>query len=274
MSQTVLDRAPPKAATARPQPPPAPRRRRDPEWILPVALAVSAVLHMAILAGIRFSITFGVAPTSVQPAVTRPAGTEIVRIVPLPEGVEAERALPEPEDPVVPPTMTFPAVIPLPAQPAAATVEVPPIADRIRPRDLDPRLWTEPEPGLPPIPTNAEIARGRLYARLGVWNDSILMATEAAARATDWTATDANGDKWGVSPGKLHLGPVTLPLPISFSPPPGRRDEFAGRVRTWTETESQVGRAIVRDDFKSQVKAIRERRDAQRDSARRARGGG
>lgn len=276
MSPTVLDRPPPKPATPPIIPPRIPRRPRDPEWILPVALAVSALLHLVILGALRFSVTFGVAPLSVRP-VTAPAGIEVVQIVPVEDAGEAEQVVPEQQEPLVPRAVPLiPTPLPVPARPdpGAATVVVPPIADRIRTRDVDPRLWSEPEKALPPVPTDAEIARGRLYARLGAWNDSTSMAAEAAARATDWTATDANGNKWGVSPGKLHLGSLTLPLPISFQAPPGRRDELAGRVRTWNETEFQVGRSIVRDDFKAQVRAIRERKDAERDSTRRARGGG
>jgi hypothetical protein len=200
-----------------------------------------------------------------------------VQIVPVVDAGEAEQPIPEREEPIVPRTTPIVSTpTPIPAQPnrAAEITNVPPIGERIRTRDIDPRLWSEPERALPPVPTDAELARGRLYARLGAYNDSMLIAAEAAARATDWTATDANGDRWGVSPGKLHLGPITLPLPVSFSPPPGRRDEIAGRVRTWNETEYQVGRAVVRDDFTSQVRAIRARKDAERDSTRRARGGG
>ena len=276
MSPTVLDRPPPKPATPRIDPPRIPRRPRDPAWILPVALAVSALLHLVILGALRFSVTFGVAPLSVRP-VTTPAGIEVVQIVPVEDAGEAEQVIPERQEPVIPQAVPLiPTPLPVPARPdaGAATVVVPPIADRIRTRDVDPRLWREPEKALPPVPTDAEIARGRLYARLGAWNDSTSMAAEAAARATDWTTTDANGNKWGVSPGKLHLGSLTLPLPVSFQAPPGRRDELAGRVRTWNETEFQVGRSIVRDDFKAQVRAIRARKDAERDSTRRARGGG
>lgn len=277
MSQTLLDRPPPKPATPRRDPPRIHRRPRDPQWILPVALGISALIHVVVFGVLRFSLTYDLAPPTIRPA-SAPAGTEIVQIVPVEDAGEAERPIPEREEPVVPqqaPIVTTPIPVPERAEATASrTTDVPPIADRIRTRDVDPRLWAEPEKALPPIPSDAEIARGRLYARLGAWNDSVMIAAEAAANATDWTTTDANGDKWGVSPGKLHLGKLTLPLPISFQAPPGRRDEFAGRVRTWNEIEYQAGRSIVRDDFKAQVRAIRERKDAERDSTRRARGGG
>ncbi|CAN5822868.1 hypothetical protein BH23GEM6_BH23GEM6_26650 [soil metagenome] len=48
---------------------------------------------------------------------------------------------------------------------------------------------------------------------------------ERARRSTDRTRTDASGRRWGASPGKIHLGGVTLPAP-TLTPPPGQRDEI------------------------------------------------
>jgi hypothetical protein len=102
------------------------------------------------------------------------------------------------------------------------------------------------------------------------------MAAEAAraAGALDWTVKDRNGGRWGVSPGAIHLGGITLPLPIQFSPPPGRRDEMVERSRRWSEGEAQRALFDVQASFEDRVRAVRERADAQRDSARRSGGGG
>ena len=65
--------------------------------------------------------------------------------------------------------------------------------------------------------------RLRFLARLEVLNDSAAAAAEAAAEATDWTYTDEEGRRWGISPGKLHLGDLTLPLP-SFGTSSAQRE--------------------------------------------------
>ena len=274
MSPTVLDRAPPRPSIVRSPPPqltPVPNRPRDPRWIVPAGLIASALLHLVAFLLFRFEAeTYGPAPA---PRVSQPDGTRIVQVVALPDGVEPASPLPDREPPATAPRPTQP-------EPVGRVTETPPPAardvgtlrDRIAPRAVDPRLRAAPDPLLPPVPSDAEIARGRLYARLGAYNDSTLIAAEAAARATDWTTTDANGNKWGVSPGKLHLGSLTLPLPISFSPPPGRRDELNGRVRNFNESEYQAGRWVGDNTLKDQIRAIRARKQAERDSTRRSGG--
>ncbi|MGH7507594.1 MAG: hypothetical protein ACRELX_18220, partial [Longimicrobiales bacterium] len=110
--------------------------------------------------------------------------------------------------------------------------------------------------------------RARIYGQLEAYNDSIAAVAEAARSATDWTHRDANGDRWGVSPGKIHLGKITLPLPFGFSVPPGRREEYNERMRTFNEIQMQAGRAEIEKTFEARVRAIRERNQAKRDSTR------
>lgn len=113
-------------------------------------------------------------------------------------------------------------------------------AERLRPQDRDPRLWALPDE-LPP-PDVATQARELLYARLRALNDSLVAEGEVARRSTDWTFTDKDGRRWGISPEGIHLGGITLPAP-SFAPPPGRRGEIDRRTREWEEIENQAGRA-------------------------------
>jgi hypothetical protein len=68
----------------------------------------------------------------------------------------------------------------------------------------------------------------------------------------------------------VHLGSITIPSPVQFAPPPGRREEYATRMRQWSEAQDQAARAQVRGSFDDRVKAIRERKDAERDSVRAA----
>jgi len=117
-------------------------------------------------------------------------------------------------------------------QPTAPAGSQPSAADRLRRGYADPQL-VRPVDRLPPEElTEGEWLRLRLADRLGIYNDSAAAEAAAKLRATDWTVKDKNGGRWGVSPGQIHLGDVTLPLPFGFSPPPGRREEIAGRVHS------------------------------------------
>src|SRR5690606_22003545 len=100
-------------------------------------------------------------------------------------------------------------------------------------------------------------------------NDSLAAESEAARRATDWTFTDKDGRKWGFSPGKVHLGGVTLPLPINLSAPPDKAREAREQASKAGEIDRQADRARIRRTFEEQVKATREERDRARSEARR-----
>jgi len=142
-------------------------------------------------------------------------------------------------------------------------------AERLRPEYVEPRLWERP--GAPPEPEKSDFerARDRVYARIEALNDSLALESEAARRATDWTFTDKDGKKWGVSPGKIHLGGVTLPLPINLSPPPDKAKEAQDRAGKATEIDRQADRARIRGTFDEQVKEIRERKDKERKEVKR-----
>lgn len=195
------------------------------------------------------------APQETQP---QPAGPQVPAIV-APEGGGTPTPAPTPP----PPPTTAPAG---PAgtgggggegrAPATA-------AEALRPRAGDPRLWA-PIPTLPTPKTKEERATERVYARIQQFNDSVMAAAEAARRATDWTVTGKDGERWGISPGKLHLGKITLPLPFGFQAPPGRREETAERLREWSEIEDQALRAQIRDQFNERVKQMNERKERER----------
>ncbi|MGH7463344.1 MAG: hypothetical protein ACREMA_20235, partial [Longimicrobiales bacterium] len=70
--------------------------------------------------------------------------------------------------------------------------------------------------------------------------------------------------RWGVSPGKLHLGGITLPLPLAFNTPPGRRDEVNSQLRNWSEIQAQATRGEIKESFEDRVKEIRKRKDRER----------
>jgi hypothetical protein len=136
------------------------------------------------------------------------------------------------------------------------------LADRMAAPRSDPRLFAPTDPS--GMMTGPEGARARLADRLGAYNDSIMAERLAAANATDWTVKDKDGKRWGVSPGKLHLGNITLPLPLAFNTPPGRRDEVNSQMRNWSEIQAQATRAEIKDSFEDRIKEIRKRKDRER----------
>ncbi len=135
------------------------------------------------------------------------------------------------------------------------------LSGRLIPR-IDPRITSAT--AFPPAEkTGAEAVRERISDRLSVYNDSLMAAEEAERRATDWTVTDRNGNRWGFAPDGIYLGKVKLPA-VAFSTPAGRRDEVNGRIRDFNEIERQVMYEESRASFKDRVELIRQRKERER----------
>jgi hypothetical protein len=126
-------------------------------------------------------------------------------------------------------------------------------------------VWLPPSEDILIVRTPEEVVAQRIDALLGEYNDSVAAEAAAQARAMDWTVKGEDGKRWGVSPGAIHLGSVTIPVgDTHFAVAAGRREEFAGRVRTWNEIQDQAVREEARGTFKDRVKAIEERMDRER----------
>jgi hypothetical protein len=110
--------------------------------------------------------------------------------------------------------------------------------------------------------TEEQVYRLRLIAALEAMGDSAAAAEERARAALDWTHTDSEGRKWGVSPGKLHLGDITIPFPFSLSAPPSSGAQQ--RIWEWDEIEAGAARGMIRQTLKERAEAIRRRKDAER----------
>jgi hypothetical protein len=138
-------------------------------------------------------------------------------------------------------------------------------AERLRPNLTDRRLWA-------PLPaefrelTLEQREELALSGRLQAWYDSVAATAAAEAAWTDWTFTDGDGNKWGISDGQLHLGGLTLPLP-SFAAAPGAARE---RAWQWDEISRQGAAVAVQQTVKERMEAIRERRDRERAAERAA----
>lgn len=94
-------------------------------------------------------------------------------------------------------------------------------------------------------------------------NDSAARMRAARQHAVDWTV-DVKGQRYGMSPGALHLGKISLRFPLVFAEPlsldPHRRREFRG---VNGDTRSQAARAARDAAFDSAVASIRLRRRAE-----------
>lgn len=207
------------------------------------------------------------------PPVAQPLKKDIAHTTP--DAPNARPAQPAVQNPQISEPTQVPSTLP---PPGAATPEPsltpshgpPSAAQRILGTALDPGLMPDPPSNDVPMVTPQEAAAARLANGIRQINDSIAAAIAAENGATDWTKTDRNGNKWGVSPGKLHLGSITLPLPIYFAPPPGRRDDVMRSVRSYSESNAQAKRVDMEETFETRVKAMRARKNAARDSARAA----
>lgn len=227
------------------------------------ALAISALLHIIALVGIRFPVH----TSTDRPAPPPKPLVQVVEamqaydlsivvgdVAPLEVQVRERRE--------VLPVLPLPEISPGAAEGAAQegnTAADPAPLKRLEYRRAEVDVWRPPpEVPLEVIAPDARV-RMRIAAQIDAYNDSMAAAAIRAANALDWTKKTEDGGRWGVSPGKIHLGDVTLPLPFAFSPPPGRRDEIAGRVRTWQEVNAQAARVEVDEVIQDRVKAMRER---------------
>lgn len=229
-------------------------------WL--AGLGVSALLHL----GFLFLYPILMARITPDPAgavrpgsTVEPGGIEVLRLSELPEPASEPPDLPvEPEE-EPDPQPRDPTPAPEPASEASG--ERPTAAERLRvPESGDRRIWRPVDPSLTEL-TDEERARLRILARLEALNDSALSEAERLRRAREWVYTDEEGKKWGISPGQLHLGGVTIPMP-SFSAPPSARDAL--EEWRWDDVERGASTSIIRDTWEERIEAIRERRDAER----------
>lgn len=227
--------------------------------ILRIGLALSALLHLGILAVVgglleapREGRPAGPTPFMAEP----PSGMRAVnlRTVEIADAVELIEPRPPERRAVVavePPRAAAPSEAPVADDRTAA--------DRLAPRLIDPRLW-RPVVLIPREPSFADV-EARVAAAIELLSDSALADADARLRATDWTVKDADGGRWGISPGKLHLGKLTLPLPIYYV------EEYDPRRGEWYDLEAQVDRTRFLESFEDRVRKIRERRDRERREA-------
>ena len=186
----------------------------------------------------------------------------VVEIAPPDLTAEPPEELPEPEEILL--------EIPDVGLPAPDRVELgePPgsrrAADVLRVRSSDTRLWREAMPEAFEL-TEAEFMQLQLAGRLEEWSDSVAIALAAENALTDWTTTDSQGRRWGISPGQLHLGDITLPLPFYFSGNSIQREQAARRAWEDQDILNGMNNQALRSSWRERAEAIRRRQNRNRE---------
>ena len=242
--------------------PPGPSRRRGSRGGLLVALTASALAHLLLV--VLYPFFSGRYPTrslaTYEPPPREIRAMQVVRIV--------EVTTPEAGDPGDPVELE-------PSGQPEIELQVPDFgedfevrrpsryrtaAERLRLGPSDSRLWRPIDPALA-APTPDQILSLEIAAAIEAGNDSAAAEAERARRALDWTHTDEEGRRWGVSPGKIHLGDLTIPLPFGFGPPPdytGDRAEWAYRMADIQRAASTL--AVLRS-WEDRRAAMKQRRE-------------
>jgi hypothetical protein len=234
---------------------------------LAVGIGASAVLHLVVI------LLYGVIVTQWGPGETLVAVQSVsgftsnMRVVRVVE-IALPALTPEPPEELLEPTAEAPSVSNGP--PVAGDVDLDEprrgrsAAEVLRVTSSDTRLWREAMPELFEL-TEAERMELELAGRLEQWADSVAEVVAAEYALTDWTTTDDQGRRWGISPGQLHLGDITLPLPFYFSGNSLQREAAARRA--WEDQDILNGAAIqvLRSSWRERAEAIRTRRQRDRD---------
>jgi hypothetical protein len=269
-----------------PEPPPRPPRAVRPsrpqvsyERVFGIGILASALFHLLLFVLFPDLVRIGVMPGGAAAPEERVlARNEIQLLNPVasesaPEVPVEEAAPPTPDRPV--PARPPPAA-PRPGPPAAAPTETPAAAgpgsarDALRPGFRDSRLYVAPQEIVPDRRTDHERYMEHLQARVDALNDSI----QSGLPVTDWTVTDRDGKRWGLSPEGLHLGGVTVPralLPLPAATGDNAQLERAReQQRQRDEIQRQEAERERRETREERIRATRERQEAER----RRRGGG
>ena len=136
-------------------------------------------------------------------------------------------------------------------------------AERLRVGEGDPRLWAPLDRELVE-PTPDQLLALRILAAVEASNDSAAAVAERLAQDMDWTYTDDEGKRWGVSPGRIHLGDVEIPMPFGFGPPPDYNGDQADWAFRMADIERAAGTLAARQSWRERMEVMRLRREARR----------
>ena len=266
-----------------------------------VSLAVSVVLHALVAAMVLQALMNpGRIASWLGPSSDSDPGERIVFVQPPPAppapaegsiGGSAAAADEEDEEDVAAPERgrlvapsEVPTTIPAPAPGVPAGVPggvrggVPGGTGRAAPtRGLvpsysDPRLWGSVQAAPSAPRTTAQTIDSLIGRDLQGYRDSLVRAAEARDPA-DWTV-GSDGNKWGIDPGFIRLGKVSIPtavlglLPLNAQANPMsiERDRSLGAIRRQIDAVDR--RQQANTSLKSQAQEIRARTDRERELRR------
>jgi len=254
------------------QPPlafPRERTQRGGRHVLPISLLVSTLIH-ALVVGMPFRVDVTDEDRGPRRNTAPPTSPAALKVLNLRVTAETTAA---------PTTESTDSVehrekAPAEAGPAddAAGLPAPSqgqgLGTLFRPRAVDPRLWSV-APSILADRTAPE--RAQLRTQLEVINRKAEgVRVPPGEDMSLWTGRDTEGDRWGLSPGAIHLGGFTLPLcsgrfdasSCGFGVQPVFRDRYQAELRTLIESQRQGARAELMD----RARALRARLDSLRDS--------
>lgn len=257
------------------------RRDRGYQRAVRVGLTVSIVAHLLVLflLGRELHVPrMGYEPLRL-PITERMRGLELVRVTtppaePAPPATSPDRPRPEPDTQDERPSDEGEVE---PAEPEGTPEETTgeetevSNAERLQPREGDARLWKDfwDEDLQRRYLGGTARADSAIRAVLGRYLDSLRLTQEELERARDWTFTEGD-ERWGISPEGIHLGEITIPLPVNqlLAPSGPRRRELERELRELQEIQRQEALLDAAETRQERIEAMRERSDeeAQQDS--------
>lgn len=247
------------------------RRDRGYRWALLIGAGVSLLVHVALVLWIsgelfipRFEYESPPRPTPVLPE-----GLQVVTVE-VPEAEEPAPTEPRPRRP--PPSPEEPEEQPPPEEEEPAEGQPTPApeaeeegvtnAERLRPREGDGRLWREfwDEDLRGRYLGGSARADSAIRAILGRYFDSLRLSQEEYAEARDWTVGEGD-ERWGISPEGIHLGDITIPLPVDrlLSPTGPRRRELERELRELQEIQRQEAIGQAEETREERIDEMRKR---------------
>lgn len=224
-----------------------------------VAFAIlSAVIIEATLLMFLVRVRFEVRPVASQPM--RPGDDPISHITYVRLTSQAEIAIPES------PVRSAVAIAPRErhaGSPPKTYAEPPATPAIVTPQSQRSIKWGVDSKMSAPSPSESS-ARSLVDSmiRVGIkpGNDSLVRARHARENAVDWTIA-VNGEKYGLSPGRVYLGKLAVRFPLVFAEPLSlSSDRRREKQRVEEDTRVHAARAIRDAMFDSAVAGIARRR--------------
>jgi hypothetical protein len=210
-------------------------------------------------------VTLGTPGAPVRPGLPPPAGNG--RLAPPPPPLVAPAVIPDEIPPI--PDVPTPDISPL-VPSTGPLIGGNGVLSGIQPHYGDGRLWGAP-PGVRqgPPPTPLEAMRGATHDEIKSYNDSMRVAGRNTRAPGDWTV-NKGGQKFGVDPRYIRLGPVSiptavlalLPLNITGNPTTMERERNIDAMRRDIDLHAQ--QAANESAFQDAVRALRARKDRER----------